>query len=119
MCCTVPIFYERNDMIQGHLLDTSNMVIGCVEIFLERSKKQNHLQKRVFWGKFRTHFLRSILKKSGVFTFPFISFDWCVVLFRFFYERNDMIQGTVLGSSSIQFTREIYHRIFALLHLKV
>merc|ERR1711951_150955 len=56
-------FYERNDMIQGHLLDTSNKVIGCVEIFLERSEKQNHLQKRVFLGKFRTHFLRSIFKK--------------------------------------------------------
>ena len=42
--------HERKDMIQGHFLDTLNMVSGCVENFSERSEKQNHLQKRVLSG---------------------------------------------------------------------
>ena len=45
-------------MIQGHLLDTLNMVIGCVENFLEQSEKQKHPQKRGF--------LKNRPQKSGL-----------------------------------------------------
>ena len=74
-------FYGRNDMIQGHLLDTSNMVIGCVENFLERSEKQNHLQKRVFWRSFEPIFWDRFFKKSGDFAFQialknFLRIQW-------------------------------------------
>ena len=46
--------YEREDMIQGHLLDTLNMVIGCVENFLEWSEKQKHLQKSTSKKRFES-----------------------------------------------------------------
>ena len=39
-------------MIQEHLLDTLNIVIGCVENFLERSEKKIHLQKQGFFEHF-------------------------------------------------------------------
>ena len=50
------VFYEREDMIQEHLLDTLNIVIGFVEIFLERSEKKIHLQKQGFFEHFEPFF---------------------------------------------------------------
>ena len=77
-------FYERNDMIQGHLLDTSNMVIGCVKTFLERSVKQNH---QIFW---------KIYLKKWVRNFPQKTRFWRWFCFsdrskKFFYASNEHV----------------------------
>ena len=62
-------FYWRKEQCQTNLLSTLNMVVECIENFLETFEKKISSQKWGFWQEVPTPFWDWIFQKSGFWHF--------------------------------------------------
>ena len=91
-------FYWCKEQCQADLLNTLNMVMECIENFLEAFEKKVSNQK---WGvgkKSQPHFETGFFKNRVFCTFPWICFLWRVVWLWFFYWRKEQCQTNLLST---------------------
>ena len=101
VCRMFLIFYERNKLRSGHLLDTFNIRFGRVKKFLEAFEKKFQLKICGFVRIFQPHFELHFVKVSTFFTFPDIESDWYVVWSQFFHWRKYIGQANFFDTSNI------------------